>query len=132
MKNVLIVILVILIVFIIVSGIVIYNLFIKEHTEPPTVSYDPGNEFVTNLKGNNGYVKADIIIEMKDNKQIKYMQNNNFKIRDSIISVLRTKTKEDMNKESIVSELKKDLISKLKEDLGLEVVNIYFEELVVQ
>ena len=114
MKKVLIAILITLFIFIIVSGVIIYNLFIKDTKEVPTVSYDPGDEFITNLKGNSSFVKVDIIIEMKDNKKIKFMTNNNYKIRDSIIYVLRTKTKEDMNKESIVDELKNDIIAKLK------------------
>lgn len=60
------------------------------------------------------------------------MTNNNYKIRDSIIYVLRTKTKEDMNKESIVDELKNDIIAKLKKALDIDVVNVYFQEFIVQ
>lgn len=125
---------VILIIVIIAGGFIIYYLMNGQQPKNvPTVSYDPGDEFITNLKDSNGLVKADIIIEIKKSKKIKFMTENNYKVRDSIISVLRTQTRDSMDKPDATEKLKTLITQKLKEDLGVEeIVDVYFIEFIVQ
>ena len=98
-----------------------------------TVSYSPGDPFITNLKGSKQLLKAAIVIEMDSKKEIAYMNKHNYKIRDLIISNLSGLTAEDMEKDDI-REILKDRIRKSLED-GLSVngiVEIYFNEFVTQ
>jgi flagellar FliL protein len=98
-----------------------------------TVSYSPGDAFITNLKGSKQLLKAAIVIEMDSNKEIAYMTKHNYKIRDLIIENLSGLTAEDMMKNDIRDTLKTRIRKNLEDTLAVKgIVEIYFDEFVTQ
>jgi flagellar FliL protein len=105
----------------------------KGLTEEEPVPYDPGDVFITNLKDGSGLVKVRLMLELKNKKAAENLTKVNYRLRDSIISVLREITREDAAKSDIAETLKKDIIRKVGEDLGSEdIVGVYFQEIIVQ
>jgi flagellar FliL protein len=98
-----------------------------------TVSYSPGDAFITNLKGSKQLLKAAIVIEMDSNKEIAYMTKHNYKIRDLIIENLSGLTAEDMMKNDIRDTLKTRIRKNLEDTLAVKgIIEIYFDEFVTQ
>ncbi len=131
MNRILITLLIIMSVTIIAGGIFTYRLIVKDKQIKTT--YDPGDEFVTNLKESKGYIKVDIILEISDKNRLKYMSQHNYKIRDSILSVLRSIDAKDLSNNKFMDDLKSSIIERLNIDMGKkDFINVFFEELIVQ
>ena len=96
-------------------------------------AYDPGDYFVTNITDSKSLLKSDLTIEMTGKSQYKELTDNTFKVRDIIISVLRTKTYDELKSTDIQDVLKVEISDKLKESLEIDTIqNIYFNEFVIQ
>ena len=65
--------------------------------------YEPGGHFVTNITDSRNLLKSSITIEMTDKVKYQEFQKNTFKVRDIIITVLRTKTYEEVKNPEIQS-----------------------------
>ena len=94
------------------------------------------DEFVTNLqteqKGKN-YLKIQVALMYKDKKNIEIIDSNLNKIRDIVLNDLREKTPEQILKVEETPEVKKQLIKKLNDSLGKDIIKeVYFTNLIVQ
>ena len=94
------------------------------------------DEMLVNLKKENGtrnYIKISIALAYDGKKQGKIIESNINKIRDTIITVLRSKTVKDMLEEDNNYTLKSKIIEDINTALEKEVVqDIYFTDMVIQ
>lgn len=98
-----------------------------------TISLD---EFITNLKNEDrgkNYLKIQVALMYKDEKHTDLLEANLNKIRDIVLNDLREKTSEYILEVKNTPKLKEDLLEKLNDSLGEEVIeDIYFTNLIVQ
>lgn len=96
----------------------------------------PLDEFITNLKNEDkgkNYLKIQVALMYKDKKHTELMESNLNKIRDIVLNDLREKTSEQILEVKNTPKLKEDLLKKLNDSLGEEVIqDIYFTNLIVQ
>jgi len=96
----------------------------------------PVDTIVVNLSGSNArrYLKAKVNLEAKDAETKKKIESKTIPIKDRLISILSSKTLEDIDglegQESLRSEIKNNLDSILKVENGI--LQVYFSEFVVQ
>lgn len=93
-------------------------------------------EFLVNLRveGNSrNYVKTQIAVMHTNKSEEEIINNNMFKIRDTIINNLRRMTSEDILNGENTSNLKSSLMESINIALGEEIVkDIYFSDLIIQ
>lgn len=133
-KTVKILIVVIIAIVLIASGIIGFILVkASPEKEEPRFIYDPGTAFITNVQNDKALVKSTLVIQVIGEEPVEELTANQIKVRDSIISVLRSKTKDEMMSEGIQESLKAEICSRLTADTGIEgIETIYFSEFVVQ
>ncbi|MBI5308518.1 MAG: flagellar basal body-associated FliL family protein [Planctomycetes bacterium] len=96
----------------------------------------PVDTIVVNLSGSNArrYLKAKVNLEAKDAETKKKIETKTIPIKDRLISILSSKTLEDIDglegQESLRVEIKNNIDSILKIENG--VLQVYFSEFVVQ
>lgn len=96
----------------------------------------PVDTIVVNLSGSNArrYLKAKVHLEAKDAETKKKIEAKTIPIKDRLISILSSKTLEDIDglegQESLRVEIKSNVDSILKIENG--VLQVYFSEFVVQ
>lgn len=130
MKKVIIILAVIIV--LLISGIVGFVIW-KTPKEVKLYQVDPGDAFITNVANSKYLVKADILIETSDKKSMQYMTANDYKVRDVIISTLRSKDSDAMMQSDIQATLEKEILQALSEKYELEgLEHIYFNEFVIQ
>jgi flagellar FliL protein len=133
-KTVKILIVVIVAIVLIASGVIGFILVKSTpEKEEPRFIYDPGTSFVTNVQDDKALVKSTLVIQVVGKDTTEKLTENSVQVRDSIISVLRQKTKDEMMSEDIQETLKTEICNRLTEDTGIEgIETIYFSEFVVQ
>ncbi len=96
----------------------------------------PVDIIVVNLSGSNArrYLKAKVHLEAKDAETKKKIEAKAIPIKDRLISILSSKTLEDIDglegQESLRGEIKKNIDTILKVEGGI--LQVYFSEFVVQ
>jgi len=119
--------------FFIMSKYVFSNSMEKNKLNEKIITYSPGKEFLTNLKDSGRYIKVTIDLEVADKKNLKPLEERTSEIRDTIISVLRNKTSEEIEGSEGQNKLKQEIIDSLNNMLGQKIiVNVYFNDFVVQ
>jgi flagellar FliL protein len=85
-------------------------------------------EFLLNLAGSNShYLRATFAVGLKKGVSGKKMEEEVAPIRDAMLSVLTTKTLEDISTQAGKEKLRAEMVKKINEELGEEkVVKIYF------
>ena len=96
-------------------------------------TYVPGEYFAVNIKNSNRLIKVSVTLELSTGKNEQYLIDNNHKIRDVIISVVRNKTEEELRAATAMDSLRGELIDALKEKFEMDyLINIEFTEFVIQ
>ena len=96
-------------------------------------NYDPGTFFVTDIQESRRLLKTDIIIAMADSRELEFYLENNHRIRNTILFVLRNKDEEELMKANIEQLLNKELISELNREFDTgDFIQVYFNEFVIQ
>ncbi|BAS27509.1 flagellar basal body-associated FliL family protein [Limnochorda pilosa] len=99
-------------------------------------TYDLGVKTVnlaTEPLGGTHYLRAQLVLEAKDDKALALVQERQAQVWDRIISMVRSRTMEDIDGEAGLTRLRGDLVGSLNEILpGEPVRNLYFVDLVVQ
>lgn len=95
----------------------------------------PVDTIVVNLSGSNGrrYLKAKINLEAKDGEIKKLIESKSIQIKDRLISILSSKTLEDIDGLEAQENLRKETKDAVDVVLKVEgVLQVYFTEFVVQ
>ncbi len=95
----------------------------------------PVDTIVVNLSGSNGrrYLKAKINLEAKDGDVKKIIEAKAVQIKDRLISILSSKTLEDIDGLEAQENLRKEIKDAVDVVLKVEgVLQVYFTEFVVQ
>lgn len=95
--------------------------------------YDPGDYFITNVASSKSLLKSDITIELSSKHTFKQFEENQNKVRDTIVNVLKNKTFEQITASDSLNSLKQEIADALRKNLSVDgVKDIYFNEFVVQ
>lgn len=79
------------------------------------------------------YLRAQLVLEVKDSQALQLVEQRQVQVRDRIISVIRARSMEDLEGEEGLTRLRSSLVTALNEILpGEPVRNLYFVDLVVQ
>ena len=95
----------------------------------------PVDTIVVNLSGSNGrrYLKAKINLEAKDGDVKKIIEAKSIQIKDRLISIISSKTLEDIDGLEAQENLRKEIKDAVDVVLKVEgVLQVYFTEFVVQ
>lgn len=90
---------------------------------------------IVNLAETNSerYLKADIVLELDGPKLLKEVESRLPQIQDLLISIMSTKTLEDVSTTSGRNMLRQEIIDKINSILASgQIANVYFTEFVVQ
>lgn len=135
-----------LIIAVVGSSFVTYLMFrggMAERAEPETVkdvgemgpTFDAG-EFLLNLTAANNqqrFIRAEIVLEGSDKKVVADLEKRKPQVRDQIISLIRSRTYEQLRTGSGIELLRLEIIKTL--DLLVkkgEITNVFFVDLIVQ
>jgi len=92
-------------------------------------------EIIANLADENAdhFVKAKITLELDDKKLAKEMEERAPQIRDTILSILRSKQTADLRAKEGLNNVRQEIMRKCNEKLiHGKVVNVYFTDFVMQ
>ena len=95
----------------------------------------PLDTFVVNLADSNGkrYLRATLQLELAPEQAVETFEQRLPQIRDVILTILPTKTFEDIRTVAGKSALREEILQRLNTLLNVEAVaNIYFTEFVIQ
>ncbi|MDL2289344.1 flagellar basal body-associated FliL family protein [Clostridia bacterium OttesenSCG-928-F22] len=134
MKKIIIIVLALLV----VGGVAVFMFVLpKEEGPEPRSLYTPGDYFVTNDKDGKNMVKTTIVLEVNkkaDDEEFKtFMDENQPKIRDTIVFILRSKSLDELRSQDIKTVLTSEIVQAINEALEIDnVKTIYFNDYVVQ
>lgn len=114
------------------SGGIAISLF-KEESGEYTLPLD---EFIVNLKPESNrthFIKITISLMYTNEDNGAIIESNVSKIRDVIITTLRTKTYDDIQNDTQAAVLKQEIVANINETLGQDVVEgAYITDVIVQ
>ena len=93
----------------------------------------PLGSFTTDLRDNNRRIaRVELVVEVENKKAVDQIEERMIQLQDKIITVLRSKSADELKgnegKDSLTQELKEGL----EEFLSYRIVNVYFNEFIVQ
>lgn len=132
MKNNIIII-VLLVIIIAFGGAFFYFNYNSKPAKIVYYNYSPGDEFVTNLKGDDKFIKAGVELEVYDKNVLNELKDQNPKIRDAILQILRNKTAQDLEGSAGQAKLQNEIKNEINKILGADkITNVYFDDFIVQ
>jgi flagellar basal body-associated protein FliL len=95
-----------------------------------------GNEIIVNLTSEEGtehYLKVNVTLEVENEKVKEEAAKRIPQIRDQVISILRSKTKEKIDQKEGKDLVRSEIIKSINSFLVLgKVKNVFFEDFVIQ
>ncbi|MBP2072901.1 MAG: flagellar protein FliL [Thermoanaerobacterium sp.] len=132
MKNNIIII-VLLVIIIAFGGAFFYFNYNSKPAKIVYYNYSPGDEFVTNLKDDDKFIKAGVELEVYDKNVLNELKDQNPKIRDAILQILRNKTAQDLEGSAGQAKLQNEIKNEINKILGADkITNVYFDDFIVQ
>ena len=130
-------IIIIVLVVALIAGGAAYYLLTKDKVVDKSFNYDPGEYFVTDIQGSGSLLKTDVMLRMHNSDYTEILTENNHRIRDKIIFILRSKNEEELKNADIQKKLSQEILKELNEEFTEEFENnqflgIYFNEFVIQ
>ena len=126
---------IIIIAFVVVAAAAVYFFMFNSSVEKPEprVEYSPGEFFTTNVKDSSRILKATIILVVNAEGLEEMLSNENARIRDTIIFILRDLTDEEIkDTETTQDALRERIITALNERLGIDnFVEVLFNDFVM-
>ena len=144
-RNIIIILLVLILVILLCTLFFVYNMYIGEEGFADTIlsvfskdsieMYSESIDIITNLKnkGNNrsNYIKLSIVCGSTNEKTIESLNTNIDKLKDLYIVQLKTLFYEELQDEG-VSIIKGKFTEAINEEFGIEDINIYITDLIIQ
>ncbi|QGP92849.1 Flagellar basal body-associated protein FliL [Neomoorella glycerini] len=133
-----------LLVILLLSGGYVYYFFFGDSSRSMTAAAPAGNQASVNMQkmslepivvnladpGLRRYLRAKITLEYSDARLTTELNDKLYRIRDTIISVLRSKKTDDLQNEDA---LKRELLTAINSQLiAGQVRGLYFEEFIIQ
>ena len=101
--------------------------------EVELTSYSPGDYFVTNVKDSSRLLKITVVLMLNTDKLTEELDANQYLIRDTIISIMRDLSEEDITSDNIQNWLRLQMADDLNSVLNIDnIVTVYFSDLVMQ
>lgn len=97
--------------------------------------YNMEDEIIANLADTDEdhFVKTKIALELSDKKLEKEVDERVPQIRDTIITILRSKETTDVQKKDGLNRIREEIMRKCNESLASgKIVNVYFTDFVMQ
>ena len=130
-----IVIIIVVVVLLIAAAGGLYFFVLRDESEKPElrVEYSPGDFFTTNVSGSSRLLKSTIVLVVNSDKLDLMLEENNARIRDTIIFILRDLTEVEINDQSTWQrELRDRIVFELNERLGIDnFVDVLFNDYVM-
>lgn len=112
----------------------------KEPEAPKVVAYHTvGEPIITNIKSatsNNSFIKVSVVLGLSDAKAGEEIAASDGAMRDIILKILRTYSKEDLsgeNASTVMEELGKKIKKEIVETLEIDyIVEVYFNDFLIQ
>lgn len=93
----------------------------------------PGDYLVTNVSDSNRLIKLAPVLAINQEGLTDQLKEDQHKIRDVIIGVIRTKTEEQLRSAGVMDELRVQVREALVDQLGMDyLVAVYFSDFVIQ
>lgn len=93
----------------------------------------PLGTFTTDLRDNNRrIVRVELSVEVENKKAVEQIEERKIQLQDRILTILRSKTAEELKGNEGKINLGEELKSGLEEFLTYRIVNVYFNEFIVQ
>lgn len=89
------------------------------------------DSFVVNLADQGRYLRTTITLEYTDTAVERELAAREYRVRDAIISVLRTKQVADLQP-SATGALREELITAINQALSGKIIGLYFDEFIIQ
>ena len=133
MKKVIVAVLVLIIVAGVGLGLYFFVFNVDSEKPEVRVEYSPGDFFTTNVYGSTRLLKSTIILMVNDEKLIETLAEDNARIRDTIIFILRDLTEDEIKaQETQQKELRDRIIEELNDRLGIDnFVEVLFNDFVM-
>ena len=110
------------------------SFFFKEKPRPTDTGYTYSiEEMVINLKDSHHYLKTKLVLGYGMERDIKLIQGKEVQLRDNIIAILRSKSREDILPVENTEKLKVEILTQLNQHFEEDVItDIYITEFLVQ
>jgi flagellar basal body-associated protein FliL len=129
----------IIVIALIAVGVGAFFLFFNKpkDEEPKVILYNYAIEdaFIANVKDSQKQqlVKASVILVVNKEKMDEFLGENIYIIRDTILSILRSLTAEDIASADIMDKLREEIPAALNKALEIDtIVSVYFGDFVMQ
>ncbi len=93
------------------------------------VTYSAG-DFLTNLK-DRGYIKLSLVYLLHDKDTEKELEVKDCEIRDKILTILRSKSIDEVRDSKGMEELRKLIKQSINDTIDGEVVDVFFTSIIV-
>ncbi|MGI6711706.1 MAG: flagellar basal body-associated FliL family protein [Bacillota bacterium] len=107
----------------------------SKHLKADEVDILSFEEVLVNLSDINysHYLKTSIVLEYQGKKLGKELNDKTYRVKDTIIKVLRKKSTEDLDTAEEINKLKKELLTQINTQLKEgKVDSVYFEDFIIQ
>ena len=119
----------------VIGAAAFYFIVMREETEKPVVllEYSPGEFFTTNVHGVSRILKVAVSLVVTESRGIlEKLEEDNSRIRDTIIFILRDLTEEEILALGKQDPLRERIIEELNERLGIDnIVEVLFTDFVM-
>lgn len=93
----------------------------------------PLGTFTTDLRDSTRRIaRVEIVVEVESRKAIEQIEERSVQLNDRIITILRSKTAEELKGKEGRIRLGEEIKNGLEEFLTFKIVNVYFLEFIVQ
>lgn len=104
----------------------------KAVKEIKTYSF-PIGELYSNVKDSRRILKANIVVEVTDEKIIEKLNENKSKITNNIIELLRSKDENNLSGDKGQQALRAEILKSIQQVIHSDqITNVYFVEFIVQ
>jgi flagellar basal body-associated protein FliL len=118
---------------VVVGGSLYFFVFRDQGDKPPVrVEHSPGDFFTTNVNGAPRLLKTGVVLVVDREGLEERLNNENGRIRDTIIFILRDLTEDEILAEGTQDELRERIMDELNARLGSDfVVEVLFNDFVM-
>lgn len=129
---------IITLVIVVATVFVVLNFFIADNNveikEVVKESYYYSlDQMISNIKDSSSKAVIKIVIETTDEELIKQFDEQDYKLKDEINRIVRSKTKEELEGSNGQLNLNMELVVQFRKHFdNEEIIKIYFDELIIQ